>query len=181
MGEQRLGLKEAGKLLGLSANGVRARAAAGKLRHEVDNARKWWVFLDPDTIANDGSKLRGQKTSNVTSNLKSQTTDFEPERQALKAHIASLSAALSAANAEIDHLRLTAGEVARLKAAFAALEAQHGMAGEEIAALRDRVAGLDVERQRLVADLLARLPALAPPVAAERIGWLRRLFGRGNA
>lgn len=180
MGEERMGLKEAGKLLGLSPNGVRARAAAGKIRHEIDNARKWWVFLDPATVANPDFKLRAPKTSSVTSNFDLQTPDFEPERAALKAHIGSLSAALEAVNAEVDRLRLEAGEGVNLRTRFAALEARHAGATEEIARLRDQVAGLDAERQKLVADMLARLPVPGSQEAAERGSWLRRLFGKGK-
>jgi hypothetical protein len=180
MGEERLGLKEAGKLLGLSANGVRARASAGKIRYEIDNARKWWVFLDPETIANDTSKMRVPETSNLTSNFDPKTLDFEPERAALKAHIGSLSAALEAMNAEVDRLRVEAGEGVNLRTRFAALEARHGGAMEEIARLREQVAGLDAERQKLVADMLARLPVPAPQEATDRGSWLHRLFGRGR-
>lgn len=51
MPETRMDLNEAGQLLGITGNAVRARAKKGKVRYETDNAGKIWVFLDPDTAA----------------------------------------------------------------------------------------------------------------------------------
>ncbi len=53
MVERRMDLNEAGQLLGVTANAVRARAKKGQIRYESDNKGKLWVFLDPDTAAND--------------------------------------------------------------------------------------------------------------------------------
>lgn len=51
MPETRMDLNEAGQILGVTGNAVRARAKKGKIRYETDNAGKIWVFLDPDTAA----------------------------------------------------------------------------------------------------------------------------------
>lgn len=135
MPEERMGLKEAGRLLGLSANGVRARAAAGKIRHEIDNNRKWWVFLDPSAVANDSSKLRLPKTSNVTSTATSKTIDFEPERRAFEAHIETLKgevSGLSAALADANR-RLDLSEEERRKLVASLLEKQGAPAPAAVA------------------------------------------------
>jgi hypothetical protein len=126
MPEERLGLKEAGRLLSLSPNGVRARAAAGKIRYEIDNNRKWWVFLDPTAVANDSSKLRVPKALSVTSIATSKPFDFEPERRVFEAHIETLKGdvcTLTAALADA-HRRLDLSEDERRKLVAALLEKQ---------------------------------------------------------
>lgn len=180
MPETRMGLKEAGKLLGLSPNGVRARAARHEIRHETDNRGKWWVFLDPDTIANDASKLRPTVSSNVGSTASSKPVDFEAERRALEAHIGTLTTALADARAEIADLKPKAETAARLQAQLDALQARFGDKAGEVEHLRAALSEANEERRKLVADLLEKIDAKAENLPAERPSWLFRLWGRGK-
>ena len=176
MTEQRMDLKAAGRLLHLSPNGVRARAASGQIRHEKDNKGKWWVFLDPETVANQTSKLELPEASSEGSNVTSKPLDFEPERRALEAHIGTLEAALAAARSEIDTLRGTAGAVPRLEASLEALRARFDDKAGEVESLRAMLAAASEERQKLVADFLEKIAAKAENPAVDKRGWLARLF-----
>lgn len=53
MPEQRMDLNAAGKLLGVTANAVRARWKKGHLQGDRDNTGKIWVIIDTDKAAND--------------------------------------------------------------------------------------------------------------------------------
>lgn len=181
MPEKRLGLKEAGALLGISAEAVRARAKAGKLRYEKDNAQKWWVFLDPEQVANDAQNLESNRTLNSGRNSTQKANDFEGEKAALLGHIQTLKDALSASNAERDRLRDLADERAlvavRLEAGLAAMTAQNEAAAALVDDLRRRLDLETDERRKLVADVLER--ANKPENrAADAPNWFSRMIGR---
>lgn len=60
MAEQRLSLDAAGKLFGITANAMRARAkkAPEKYRLEADNSGKLWVWIDPEKLPSKAVKLK---------------------------------------------------------------------------------------------------------------------------
>lgn len=179
MVEKRLDLKEAGALLGITAEAVRARAKAGKLRYEKDNAQKWWVFLDPEQAANDTQNLESHKTLNSSRNSTPKVTDFEGEKAALLGHIQTLRDALAASNAERDRLRLLADEraivTARLEAALASMTARQEGAAALVDDLRRRLDLETDERRKLVADMLERA-ATPPNRGADAPNWFHRLI-----
>lgn len=172
-------LKEAAGLLGISAEAVRARAKAGKLRYEKDNAQKWWVFLDPEQVANDTQNFGSNRTLNSGRNWTPKATDFEGEKAALLGHIQTLKDALTASNAERDRLRALADEralvSARLEAGLAAMTAKHEGATALIDDLRRRLDLETDERRKLVADMLERT-AKPENRAADAPNWFSRIF-----
>lgn len=183
MTEKRMDLKEAAGLLGISAEAVRARAKAGKLRYEKDNAQKWWVFLDPEQVANDAQNLESNRTLNSGRNLTPKATDFEGEKAALLGHIQTLKDALAASNAERDRLRDLADEraliAARLEAGLSAMSAKHDGAAALVDDLRRRLDLESDERRKLVADMLER--AAKPEYqAADAPNWFSRWFRSRN-
>ena len=105
MAAERMDLKRAGALLGLTPNAVRSRAEKGHIPHEKDNRGKWWVFIDPETAANDRSKLEVPKTSNGSSNLSSNAAIFEGQIKALEGHVETLREQVTGLQGERDDLR----------------------------------------------------------------------------
>ena len=86
MVERRMDLNEAGQLLGITANAVRARAKKGQIRYEADNKGKLWVFLDPETVANDNPPVE-----TVEPSLKDEMkVSNQALIEALEGHIESL-------------------------------------------------------------------------------------------
>lgn len=124
MATERMDLKKAGAMLGLTPNAVRARAEKGHIPHEKDNRGKWWVFIDPETAANDRSKLEVPKTSNGSSNLSSNDTLFEGQIKALEGHVEALREQVTGLQGERDDLRrrLDLSEEERRKLVAALIE-----------------------------------------------------------
>ncbi|WP_149541479.1 hypothetical protein [Siccirubricoccus phaeus] len=184
MAVERMGLKEAGELLGITRNAVKARIAAGKLRGERGNLdNKWWVFLDPETIANDKPK-GGNDTSTAGYNDTGNDIEKSALLDALTAHIDTLKADLADARAEITRLRPRAEAVDKLQAELDGLRERHADKAAELDRLQKLVEAAGEERRALVADFLAKLntpppkpPAAPPPATAERLSWLSRWWG----
>lgn len=181
MVEKRMGLREAGALLGITAEAVRARAKSGKLRYEKDNAQKWWVFLDPEQVANDDQNLESKKPLISSPNVTPKAVDFEGERAALLGHIKALETALADSVAERDRLRLLADErsaiAARLEAGLAAMSAKYEGKSDLVEDLRRRLDQETDERRKLVADMMERAvkPENRP---ADAPNWFRRVIDR---
>ena len=86
--EQRFSLEAAGKLLGISANAMRARAKKSpeKYRMERDNGGKIWLWIDPENlpaakarkVSHEGSKIDELKASiEAVSDLRERLTGAE--------------------------------------------------------------------------------------------------------
>lgn len=86
MVEKRMDLNEAGELLGITANAVRARAKKGQIRYEADNKGKLWVFLDPEQAANDRPQIESIEPS-LKNEMK---VSNQALIEALEGHIESL-------------------------------------------------------------------------------------------
>lgn len=176
MAVERMGVKEAGKLLGLTRNAVTARIRSGKLQGERDNGGKWWVMLDPAEVANDHNRH-----GNVSDSDTSTVTDNDIEKSAffaaLTAHIDTLKADLAEARAEVARLRPRAEAADRLDAALDALRQQHEDKAAEVDQLRKRLDGTSDDLRQTVAALLAQMAAPPPPAVAERPSLFARLFG----
>ena len=124
MATERMDLKKAGTMLGLTPNAVRARAEKGHIPHEKDNRGKWWVFLDPETVANDRVKLDPPNTSNGSSNLTSKEAVFEGQINALEGRVKDLHGQIAGLEGERDDLRrrLDLSEEERRKLVAALIE-----------------------------------------------------------
>lgn len=105
MAETRMDLNEAGRLLSIKANAVRARAKKGQIRWEADNKGKLWVFVDPDTVANDRPPVEGDEPSlKDTMNVSNQALidAFEGHIESLKGENEGLKTALADALRRLD-------------------------------------------------------------------------------
>lgn len=153
MPETRMDLNEAGQLLGVTANAVRARAKKGKIRYETDNSGKIWVFLDPDTVAPPRPPLEAPEPS-LKDEMK---VSNQAVIEALEGHIESLKS-----------------ENEGLKTALADALRRLDLSEEE---RRKLVASL-LEKASVPAPVPMVVPA--PPAVAERPSWFSRLFGRSQ-
>lgn len=163
-------LKEAGKLLGITANAVRSRAEKGKYpfdnkdkAFEKDNQGKWFVFLDPEKIANDpASNVASSGSSNGTSKRGSNASKFEGEIKALQGHVKTLTEAIGLERAEVARLRVIEAESVELRVKVGALDA--ALSAERAETARLRVVERDaVEARVKVASLTGELNALKNP------------------
>lgn len=162
-------LKEASKLLGITPNAIRHRAKKAQSpfdnkdkAFEIDNQRKWWVFLDPDRLppSNDASNSGSKKPSNESK--------ISGEIKALQGHVKTLEEALSIERAETARLRASEAESVDLKVRVAGLTEALSMERAEISRLRlieaDSVdlkvknATLTAERDKLEKAALGRRP-----------------------
>ena len=171
--KQRLSLKEASDLLGIGESAVRARFKAGKLEGERDNQGKIWVFVEPEMHP----ALKPAKELQT-----------QGEIAAVRELMGALKTQLQGITAERDALRSSATENTRLRAEIAGAEAMIAAKEEIIKDLRELVEDTRKERDewRKQAQTIALLDQQAPnpeqPVmpenrAAERVGWVARLFG----
>jgi hypothetical protein len=187
MPEQRLSLEEAAKLLGgLHPNTVRARAAKGKIPYEKDNSGKWYVFLDPEKVANDRAgrdKMKPPKRKLEPTNGFQLEDTIVGNIKVLEATIGTLNEELKATRAERDALKAEASEraeiAARLEIAMAALSAKSEAAAAEMDRLRLQLGQETDENRKLLTAMLERLtlpPTHEPePVPSRRRFW-QRLF-----
>jgi len=183
-------LKEAGKLLGLTANAVRSRAEKGKYpfenkdkAFEKDNQGKWFVFLDPEKITNDpASNVASNGTSNGTSRRGSNASKFEGEIKALQGHVKTLSETLGLERAEVTRLRVIEAESVDLKVENASLKS-------ELQGVRDRLLDLqklheaapnppgeEVVPQAIISTAATAGPGEGPERGKGMRGWLARLL-----
>ncbi|MBS5905134.1 hypothetical protein ACX4MY_00060 [Roseomonas mucosa] len=172
-------MKEAGELLGITRNAVKARITAGKLEGSRDNAGKWWVLIDPSTVANDRpTAVSNSETdiSNDSGNDIEKTALFD----ALTAHIDTLKADLEEARAEIARLRPRAETADRLDAALDALRQQYADKAAEVDQLRKRLDGTSDDLRQAVAAMLAQMATPPPPAVSERPSWLGGWFRWGK-
>ena len=113
--EQRFSLEAAGKLFGVSANAMRARAKKHpeKYRTERDNGGKIWLWIDPENLPS-RSREKGSVATSVFEELKVsiEALKFQAE-DAMSS--AELSTKLAVATAEIRQLqeRILAAEADR--------------------------------------------------------------------
>ena len=164
-------LKEASKLLGITPNAIRHRAKKAQSpfdnkdkAFEIDNQRKWWVFLDPDRLppSNDASN----STSNSGSKRPSNEPKISGEIKALQGHVKTLEEALSIERAETARLRGVEAESVDLRVKVATLDEALSIERAETARLRGieaesgelrvKVANLTGERDGLKAAVRAR-------------------------
>lgn len=94
--EQKFSLEAAGKLFGITANAMRARAkkTPEKYRIERDNSGKIWLWIDPQAL----SSVKAQEKSNKGS----KRDELKASIEALKEHteaVASLRERLAAETA----------------------------------------------------------------------------------
>lgn len=150
---QKFSLEAAGKLLGIGANSVRARAKKNPDLYQVerDNSGKIWVWIDPEN-------LQGLKASKATS---------------LNVTIGDLKASIDALRVQADLVE----QAALLRENLAAIEAECGGLRDKLAAFEARAAAdaarADAaERARDVAEAQAEAwRALADKLAARRRWW----------
>lgn len=167
-------LKEASKLLGITPNAIRHRAKKAQSpfdnkdkAFEIDNQRKWWVFLDPDRLppSNDTSN----STSNSGSKTPSNAAKISGEIKALQGHVKTLEEALSIERAETARLRPVEAESVEVRVKMAALDEALSTERAETARLR-KVEAESVELRVKLAGVTGELDALkARP-------WWSRLF-----
>ncbi len=72
--EQRFSLEAAGKLFGITANAMRARAKKSpeKYRIERDNSGKIWLWIDPERLPDPKAvkaKVEGSKSDNLKASI----------------------------------------------------------------------------------------------------------------
>ena len=92
---QKLSLKDAGKLFGVSAGAMRARAKKSPAEYPVerDNAGKLWLVLDPERVA----ELRVSKPGAGTAEGLSMTRAIHTEKAAFDTALAVANARAEAA------------------------------------------------------------------------------------
>ena len=149
-------MKEAGRLLKLSANGVRAQAKKGKIPYETDNRGKLWVFISPEMIAAQPSKNESPEAFNepsleVTMEVTKQAFELSKQEvvKAFESHIETLKAQL----ADLPALREKAADRDRLEVEATGLKAQISLLNEQLAEARRLYEREAEERQRLTAAL----------------------------
>lgn len=168
-------LKEASKLLGITPNAIRHRAKKAQSpfdnkdkAFEIDNQRKWWVFLDPDRLppSNDASN----STSNSGSKRPSNESKISGEIKALQGHVKTLEEALSIERAETARLRASEAESVDLKVRVAGLTEALSMERAEISRLR-RVEVESVDLKVKIASLQTERDELKKAAQAPRPWW----------
>ena len=117
---QKFSLEAAGKLLGVSANAVRARAKKNPDLYQVerDNSGKIWVWIDPENL----QRLKVSKTNSIGSTSDGLKASIEVLRERLliaeRGEAAALARAEAAerardqAEADRDHWRALADKLA---------------------------------------------------------------------
>jgi len=105
--EQRFSLEAAGKLMGVSANAMRARAKKNpdQYRFERDNSGKIWLWIDPEkfpTLKPSKLEIKGSENSELKASIEGLISKIEAASNAaeLKAHIQSLEARIKELEAE---------------------------------------------------------------------------------
>ncbi len=175
-----MSLEEAGKLLGgLHPNTVRNRAAKGKIPYEKDNQGKWFVFLDPDLIANDQARRGRVKPDlevpkeptmepQIVSSLKALETTIEVlnhQLEATRSDRDTIKAERDAFAARLDE-RI---EVAiRLEVALAALTARNEAAEGQVELLRVKLEEETDANRKMLLDALERMTAPPKPEPAPQ-------------
>lgn len=161
--KQKFSLDAAGKLLGVSANAVRARAKKNpdKYAIERDNRGKIWVYLDPEIMP----ILKPSKNNSLGSTVDELKVSIGAlHRQAnLLAEASSLRENLATVESERDRLR------ERVQAQEALLSDR----AEQISYLRSRLDKEGEERRRLAA-ILTDQSAVKPGVDRRVDGARRR-------
>lgn len=159
---ERVSLKDAAELLGLTESGARARFRRGELQGERDNTGKIWVYIAP--------AIQPAKQPHKTS-------DNEDNREL----VTVLKDQLAAITAERDTYRAAANEATRTAAELAGLREQCGQLENQLADVkeqRDRWQGeADSWRQQATALLADHRPepVPVPPPRGGLRGWLHRI------
>lgn len=110
---QKFSLDAAGKLLGIGANAVRARAKKKPDLYQVerDNSGKIWVWIDPENL----QLLKVSKASSIGSTSEGLKASIEALRERLSIAERGEAAAVAraeAAEADRDHWRALADKLA---------------------------------------------------------------------
>lgn len=154
--EQRFSLEAAGKLMGITANAMRARAKKNpdKYKMQRDNNGKIWLLIDPDAI---------QRSKPSKSKIEGSTNDE------LKASIEGLLLKIEAASNEAD----LKTQILKLEARILELEAEKNgsdaLLSERMKYIDKQDALLD-QKQKQIDTLLWN----------TQRSWWQRLFGKNN-
>lgn len=183
MGEQRYSLEEAAQLLGgVHPNTVRSRAAKGKYRYDKDNSGKWFVWLDPDKVANDckpPKPLEAPKAKlevPMEPPIGSIISSLELTIQVLNTELEARRGECAALQVKVDERNETAQ---RLEVAMATLAAHNEASSAEIEQLRTRLTEETETNRRHLLDLLERMtPKPAETALPMKQSFWRRLLGR---
>jgi hypothetical protein len=163
---ERVSLKDAAELLGLTESGARARFRRGELQGERDNTGKIWVYVAPAMQVAVQPAKQPHKSS-----------DNEASRELA----AVLKDQLAAITAERDTYRAAANETTRTAAELAGLREQCGQLENQLADVkeqRDRwQREADSWRQQATALLADHRPepVPVPPPRRGLRGWLHRI------
>ena len=107
--EQRFSLDAAGKLFGISANAMRARAnkSPEKYRVERDNGGKIWLWIDPESLPAPRTRktsVEGSKFDELKASIDAVKEHTEVVME-LRENLAAATARADAAEADRDHWR----------------------------------------------------------------------------
>ena len=169
-----MSLKGAAQMLGVAPNTIRTRWKRGKIKGEMGNDGKVWVWVDPDETANDmPQNPRGSKRVSEAFLERSAELNLEPnqslEISALRDHLKTLQEQLAIATAENAELRSKAADADRLRGENEGLRGQLDIRAEQLAELRSIMEAM----QKTHADELQRWMKSQPAK-----GFFARLFGR---
>lgn len=188
MPAQTMTLKEAAKVLGVSADTVRHRFRKGELPGRWDNQGRILVDVDPESTtgrkAGSGRKSRDFQPDNARSFQHGNS----PEIEAIRDHLETLRQQLEATRAERDRLWAAADEATRLAATAAGLQEAIADRERTIADLREDRDHWRIQAERatliLTDQRATRAADQVPAAPAERSkgwrGFLLRLAGMND-
>ncbi len=159
--QQKFNLEAAGRLLGISSSGMRARAKKDpeKYRLERDNRGQIWVYIDPETLPELKPAMHSEKAVSV----QAQPDELKATILAIRDY-AQAAAVAADLQGQIDALR---DDLAKAEQRAAVAEAEKRSA---VALADERTRALEAAERNL-ADLRRMLPA--PPGLSSARPWWR--------
>lgn len=159
-GTERLSLRDAAKVLGISESGVRARFKKGAIGGERDNSGKIWVLVTE--AMKDAVQLALMR-------------EGEGDRQSYDKVVQMLEQRITELTAERDDWRGQAKELARLRLEMASREAEIEAAQRTVADLRAQIERTESERRQLFSAVVERVSGRTEEATASSKGFT--IFG----